>query len=76
VQARNNNFAKHILKKKHYRKKKSSQTLALTVAIFFSSLRIGRSNILHRNCQQKALTKDTQNNPHMVNFFGTFGTSP
>jgi len=63
VQVRNNNFTKHTLKKKHCRRKKNSQTLALIIAIFSSSLRIVRNSILHRNCQQKAPTKDTQKIP-------------
>lgn len=50
-------------------RKKSSQTLALTVALFSSSLRIARRSILHRNCQQKAPTRDTQNSPHTAKKF-------
>jgi hypothetical protein len=69
VQARNNKFAKHTLKNNHYRRKKSLQTLALIVTIFSFSLRIARSSILHRNCQQKAPTRDTENNPHMAKKF-------
>jgi hypothetical protein len=69
VQARNNIVAKHTLKNKHYKKMKSSQTLALIVAICSSSLRIVRNSILHRNCQQKALARDIENNPHMAKKF-------
>jgi len=69
VQARNSSFVKHTLKKKQYKRKKSSQTLALTIVLFSSSLKIARSNILHMNCQQKALVKNTQNNAHMANKF-------
>ncbi len=65
MQARNNNFIKHTLKKKHCRRNKSSKTLTLIV-VFSSSLRIVRNNILHKNCQQKTPIKDTQNNAHMA----------
>jgi len=75
VQARNNNFVKHTLKKKHYKRKKSSQTLALTIA-FFSSLKIAKNSILHMNCQQKALVKDTQNNAHMAKKFSAHSKLP
>jgi hypothetical protein len=76
VQAKNNNFIKHTLKKKHFRWKKSSQTLALTVALFSSSLRIAKSSILYMNCQQKALVRDTQNNAHMAKKFSTYSKLP
>jgi hypothetical protein len=63
VQARNSNFAKHTLKKEKL------TTLAPTVALFSSSLRIARSSILHRNYQQKAPARDTQNSPHTAKKF-------
>jgi hypothetical protein len=76
VQAKNSNFVKHTLKKKHYKRKESSQTLALTIALFYSSLKIARSSILHMNCQQKALVKDTQNNAHMAKKFSAHSKLP